>query len=410
MSSSSPAARPPAPWLWFFLNLPFGATSGFVTVALAYAVSHAGFDDDVVAGLVAMNLLPHTWKFLWAPVVDMTLTRKRWYRYANLLSCVTLAAMGLVPIEAGTIGLLTAIAFMNSVFISFLGMSVEGLMAHTTPPDALGRAAGWFQAGNLGGSGLGGGLALLIAQEWDPMAASIITSVILFGCSFFLGLLHEPIEARGQKVSDEVKRVAKDVWSVIARRTGIVALTLCVLPLCAGAAANFFSPMAAEWHASDTTVELVQGLMGGLLSAFGCILGGRLSDAMTRRTAYLVSGALLAAVAIFMAILPRTEANYAIFCSLYNLATGICYGAFTGFVLEVIGKGAAATKYNALASLSNVPIFYMTLVLGAVSTASGREAMLWVDAATGLGGVLVLFIVAWALGVGGRAPAPAAAS
>ncbi|HZM02890.1 MAG TPA: hypothetical protein VFC44_07685 [Candidatus Saccharimonadales bacterium] len=36
----------------------------------------------------------------------------------------------------------------------------------------------------------------------------------------------------------------------------------------------------------------------------------------------------------------------------------LSYAAFSAFVLEAIGKGAAATKYNALASLSNAPIYY----------------------------------------------------
>nr|WP_295786390.1 hypothetical protein [Rhodoferax sp.] len=34
---------------------------------------------------------------------------------------------------------------------AFLSLSVESLMAYNTAPDQLGRTAGWFQAGNLGG-------------------------------------------------------------------------------------------------------------------------------------------------------------------------------------------------------------------------------------------------------------------
>ena len=32
-----------------------------------------------VAALIALYLFPQTWKLLWAPVVDTTLTAKRWY-------------------------------------------------------------------------------------------------------------------------------------------------------------------------------------------------------------------------------------------------------------------------------------------------------------------------------------------
>jgi hypothetical protein len=44
-------------------------------------------------------------------------------------------------------------------------MSVESLMVYGTHPKAAGRAAGWFQAGNLGGYGLGGGAGLWMAEH-----------------------------------------------------------------------------------------------------------------------------------------------------------------------------------------------------------------------------------------------------
>jgi hypothetical protein len=48
----------------------------------------------------------------------------------------------------------------------------------------------------------------------------------------------------------------------------------------------------------------------------------------------------------------------------YTFGSGLSYAAFSAFVLEAIGKGAAATKYNGLASLSNVPIYLMTMIDG----------------------------------------------
>jgi len=32
-----------------------------------------------IAGLVALSLFPQTWKVLWAPIVDTTLTTKKWF-------------------------------------------------------------------------------------------------------------------------------------------------------------------------------------------------------------------------------------------------------------------------------------------------------------------------------------------
>ena len=48
--------------------------------------------------------------------------------------------------------------------------------------------------------------------------------------------------------------------------------------------------------------------------------------------------------------------------SLYAISTGLTYAGFSAFVLEAIGKGAAATKYNVFASLSNAPIYYMIFI------------------------------------------------
>jgi len=405
--TDAPAKTRSPNWVWFLLNFPFGATNGFITVALGYTATQSKtLSQEAVGGfvaaLVAASLLPHTWKFFWAPVADVTLTRKRWYQLGNLVSSFTIASLGFITLDEDHLALLSAICIVNSVFVSLLGMAVEGLMAHTTPPDELGRAAGWFQAGNLGGNGLGGGLALLVAEHFSGAAASIATGALLLLCSLGLLFVAEPIEQRASNVVEAVKHVAKDVWSIIGRRTGIVALALCLLPLCAGAGANLFSTMGEAWGADAELIALTQGLLGGLVAAVGCLAGGMLSDRMTRRNAYLVAGVILATVAAGMAVGPRTPVFYAAFVLLYNFASGVAYGAFTGFVLAVIGKGAAATKYNALAALSNIPILYMTLIIGNTADASGWTDALWVDALSGLGGVILLYGIAWIFKVGGR--------
>jgi hypothetical protein len=53
---------------------------------------------------------------------------------------------------------------------------------------------------------------------------------------------------------------------------------------------------------------------------------------------------------------------FIIWTSLYAVSTGLTYAGFSAFTLEAIGKGAAATKYNVFASLSNAPIYYMLFI------------------------------------------------
>ena len=74
-----PPARAAHPFVFLVLILPFGVMSGYLTVTLAYLLSQAGMSVEQVAELVAVSFIPQTWKFLWAPIADTTLTRKTWY-------------------------------------------------------------------------------------------------------------------------------------------------------------------------------------------------------------------------------------------------------------------------------------------------------------------------------------------
>jgi hypothetical protein len=120
---------------------------------------------------------------------------------------------------------------------------------------------------------------------------------------------------------------------------------------------------------------------------------------MDRKIAYVVFGSLLAICAVAMAYSPHTEWMYIAWTSLYSFILGLSYAGFNAFVLEAIGKGAAATKFTVYASLSNAPIYYMTIIDGWAFTKYGASGMLNVEALFGvLGVVLFLAILRFASG------------
>ena len=98
-----------------------------------------------------------------------------------------------------------------------------------------------------------------------------------------------------------------------------------------------------------------------------------------------------------MALSPHTELTFAIFVCVYAFSLGFCYAAFGGVVLEAIGKGAAATKYNLLASISNMPIAYMTIVDGWGQEKWGSNGMLYTEAVCGVAAVMLFGLVALAV-------------
>jgi MFS transporter, PAT family, beta-lactamase induction signal transducer AmpG len=136
-------------------------------------------------------------------------------------------------------------------------------------------------------------------------------------------------------------------------------------------------------------VALVTGFISGVVSAAGCFVGGYASDRMDRKTAYVLYGLLMAACTVAMSVAPRTETMFVVFTLVYAFIQGLTYAGFTALVLEAIGLGAAATKYNIYASLSNVPIAYMTVADGWAHAQWGATGMLVGEAAIGVAGILV---------------------
>jgi PAT family beta-lactamase induction signal transducer AmpG len=387
------------PSVFLFLIVPFGAMGGYLSVAIGYQLTQAGVSVEEVAALIAASYIPQTWKFLWAPVADTTLSRKTWYLLAGLVSALGIFATGVVPADAASLPLLYAAVLISNVASTFLAMATESLMVYNTPPELQGRAGGWFQAGNLGGNGLGGGAGLWMAQNLpDPWMAGAVLAVICALCAAALWFVPEPppIPRTGRYVRMLVE-VLKDLWQVVRARAGILALLICFLPIGSGAASNLWAAVADDWHASANTVALATGVFSGVVSALGCIFGGYGADRMDRKTAYALYGLLMALCTVAMALAPRTETMYVVFTLIYAFIQGLTYAGFTAVVLETIGLGAAATKYNLYASLSNMPIAYMTLVDGWAHTRWGAAGLLNVEAAFGVVGIVVFIAVAMAL-------------
>jgi MFS transporter, PAT family, beta-lactamase induction signal transducer AmpG len=382
-----------------FLIVPFGAMGGYLSIAIGYQLTQAGVSVEQVAALVAFSYIPQTWKFLWAPVADTTLSRKRWYVLAGLVSAVGIFVTGAVPADERSLPLLYAAVLVSNVAVTFLAMASESLMVYNTPPELHGRAGGWFQAGNLGGNGLGGGAGLWLAQTLpEPWMAGAALAAACALCGAALWFVPEPPPmARAGHYGRMLVAVLKDLWQVARARAGILALLICFLPIGSGAASNLWAAVADDWHASANTVALATGVFSGIVSALGCLAGGYGSDRMDRKTAYALYGLLMAMCTVAMAIAPRTEAMYVVFTLMYAFIQGLTYAGFTAVVLETIGLGAAATKFNVYASLSNMPIAYMTLVDGWAHTRWGAGGLLNVEAAIGVLGIVVFVAVAMAL-------------
>ena len=133
------------------------------------------------------------------------------------------------------------------------------------------------------------------------------------------------------------------------------------------------------------------GVLGGLVSALGALVGGYIADRMNRRLAYVIFGLVTSLCAIAMIVGPANPTTFTLGCLAYSFANGLCFATFYAFVFEMVGNGhGATTKLALFISASNQAINYVTWLDGksydwgkaiwAGRAWAGRTGMLGMDA------------------------------
>jgi len=378
------------------LYFPLGLAIGFPSVALGYLGSRAGLDVSAVAGLVGMTFVAGGWKFLWAPVGDYTLSRKRWYVVSIAAVALGLLAMTAIPLSKATAPLLSALILVTTVAATFSAFATEGLMAHNTTPATRGRAAGWFQSGNQFGQTAGGGIGLwLVVHGPAPWVGGLALAAILFACAIpLIGLEEPPRALANASVGARIREAWRELADVLRSRAGRIALILAILPIGTGAAMFLFSAIAREFHASVDVVSSVLGLGGGVAIVAGCFVGGRLADRVAKPTAYAMSCGLGLVACVVMALSPRTSGSYAATTLFYTFTLGMVTASFTGLVLAIIGETAAATKINLFFAINTLFSLGMLRAAGWAHDAWSTNGMLLTEALTGVAALAVFVLLA----------------
>jgi len=374
------ASRSTSPLAIFFMVLPYGISAGFAAVTLPFVLTKVGLPVAVSASIVAVGISSNIWLFLWGPVADLTLTPRRWYLIGDVAALTVVAA-------------LTAVVFLSQVATSLVALPLGRIMAYTVADPEKGRAAGWYQAGNLGGTGVGGGAGVWLTSHYSIAMAGAVLAATMLMCALGLFFVPDVRVAREGTVGQKLRQIGAELRDLLRSPIALLAIVLVCSPVGAGAASNLWSAVAPQWHASPDRVALVTGALSGVASVIGCVLGGWVADRVGRWWSYFGAGVLMAVVATWMALAPHTMAIYSAGVLFYAAVTGTAYAAYSAVLLYVIGRGAASTKYATLSSLGNLPVAYMTAFDGRAHDRLGAAGMLYAESVVGAG-FTVLFLVA----------------
>jgi len=384
----------PSPTAFALVTLPSGIAQGFLTITLPFIARRAGLSVAAISSIVAIGLMPLVLDFAWSPLMDLTLTYRRWCAIGTCWCAGMLVLLSCIPLRPTTAGLATSGAFALIIGTSFILIAVNGLIAYGVPEELKGKAAGGFQVGNTGGIGLGGGIGVWLAAHFStPMMPGVVLALMSLSCLAPLCMVPDATHSMSGGVVQRMLGIGRELWDLVRQPRGALVAAMFLTPIGAGAANNLWSAVAEEWHVSANTVALVTGAAGACVAAAGCAIGGWWADRMDRRVVYLAGGGILALVGTVLAITPRTPLLFTTGTLSYTMTVGICNAAFSALLLGTIGRGAAASKCAIIGAMGNVPISYMTAFDGWVHDRSSSAVMLITEAAISVVLIVVIAVV-----------------
>ena len=213
-----------APFAFFFLTLPYGISQGYVTVTLPFMLTKAGVPVAATAGIVAIGISANLWSFLGGPIVDMTLSLRRWYILGLIVSVASLTLLGLIPPQPGVV--LMTLVFASQVAANATRLPIFGMMAHNVAEDEKGRASGWYQAGSFAGSGIGGGAGVWLAAHYSgAIAASFLAGAMLLSLGA-LRLVPDVRYASTKRLASRLRDIGKDFWNMLRSPTALLVVAV----------------------------------------------------------------------------------------------------------------------------------------------------------------------------------------
>lgn len=361
-----------------------------------------GLSLEQAGAFVAALFLPWSFKWAWAPLIDIVKLnrfggRKAWIGFCTTMMIITLLMTASIDF-VGNFQLLLIMIVLNNFFCATQDVAIDSLAVSTLHEDERGRGNGFMFGGQNLGIAMGGGGAIVVFGLWGfDVALMYVSGLLSLNLLFIIFFVEDP----GVAIADESAH--DGTLHNILQTFGSFFSNLYASFLKSGASPIFglvFSILPigtlALAYATLTTIQVDYGLdelrIGQLsasntvAAATGSLIGGFLADRFGIRKMLALFYVLTAVPALYLAIQISTVGLNAVSLeSLYSaivfhgLIFGAAFGVHAAVFMGLTNPVVAATQFTVFMGMTNLAIAIANYWQGVVGERFDYAMVLYLD-------------------------------
>ena len=363
-----------------------------------------GLTLEQIGAFVGAIFIPWSFKWLWAPIVDIVKLkrfggRKAWIVGCNAMMIGTLMVVASIDF-AENFALLLWMIILNNLFCATQDVAIDSLAVSTLRKDERATGNGLMFGGQYFGIALGGGGTIFVSGLWGLNAALIYVCALMFINLVYVLVFIKDDDASvpdKERVIGAFRHFIGTLGQFIRNLySGFVesgsgpkfGLLFSLLPVGAMALAYALLGTLQVDYGLDETQLSQLAVAVAIVSAAGCVLGGILGNYLGVKRVVAAGYVLTALPTLFLAYQISAvgltnipiQAFVAAILS-HALLFGIAFAVRMAIFMGMTNPLVAATQFTTYMALSNVAISVGNYWQGVVAERFDYSTALYIDSA-----------------------------
>ncbi len=293
--------------LFASLYLSEGAPIGFIWLALPTRLRERDVPIEQITWLAAILVLPWTFKFAWAPLIDW-LRNSHWTLRHWVVSAQIMMGITLVPLlwidPKYQFSWLAISLLLHAFAAATQDVAIDALCISSTAPGERGEYNGWMQTGMmLGRAMMGGGALVLASYVGDRMVVGLLIGLTTY--SMVLVIMSRPPDESAAGLDGQGRRteLLTTIGAAMKDRNTWIGLAFAVI---GGASFKslevIYGPYLVDRGISQELIGWFS--LGPMIGAMivGALIGGFLTDRFGARKCVVVSMVYISTLISVMAM------------------------------------------------------------------------------------------------------------